>query len=504
MLIDSPTSRASLRRGEEAVDFFVMATVPSSFVFNKGDELRPTDIADGLRQFAILDHAFDVQIFKGDDAIFSYQSFAQFVVKVPALIGYLVVQPGDLEALLLPIGRSLDLARQSPLRSSKSFLGLSQVLGIINLFAGTEGGKVLDTQVDADMPTVIVRFVYLKLALYRDVILTALGFRDGTVFHLAFDGSVEDSLDPAHLGQVDFRAFDFEALRVSDRLFSSLGFELGVFGPTLKEVGVGFVQVLNFRLQNLTISLLKPFGLRLTFKLCDLFLDRVIAQATARFFVMGFASSQTPIVDKPSVSKLDCQSVLLFSIRFEPILKHLFDLQYTVLPLLESQNLQLRQTCSVSRDLATASLAKGILFVADWLYSLLSERRFWLYRFVGLHQATSVHCLASLPFPKLDTRNPLAFQVSALLVVCLRHLPKPCGEILGKRLHDTDNCIPNGERLYIFSLVDWLIFHLLSYGYYTKNSRNTRQKRMSRDKSEQISPLYPQAKAQGVYGAEHI
>ena len=473
MLIDSPTARTGLRRREEAVDFLAMATIPSPFVPDKGDELRPSGIADGLCQVAILDHAFDVQIFKGDDAIFSHQSFAQFVVKVPALIGYPFVQPGDLEALLFPVGRPFDLARQSTLFSGKSFLSLSQMFGIVYLFAGAEGGKVFETQVNADMSTFIVRFVYLHLTLYRDVILTALGFRDGAIFHLAFNRTVEDGLDPTDFGQVDFRTFDFEALRVADRLFSSLGFELGVLGPTLKKILVGDVQVFDLRLQDLTIGLLKPFGLRLTFKLCDLFLDRVIAQATARFFVVGFASNQTPIVDKPSVSKLDCQSVLLFSIRFEPILKRLFDLQCTVLPLLELQNLQLRQTCSVSRDLAIASLARGILFVADWLYSLLSERRFWLYRFVGLHQATSVHGLASLPFPKLDTHNLLAFQGSTLLTVHLHHLPKPCGGISDKRLHGIDNCTPNGERFYTFSLVDWLIFHSLSCSYYTKNSRNS-------------------------------
>ena len=289
MLIDNPTARAGLRRGKEAVDFFAMATIPSPFILDKGDELRPPGIRDGLRQFAIFDHALDVQVLKGDDAVLSHQSFAQFVVKVLALVGYPFKQSGDLEALLLPIGRPLGLARKPTLRSGKSFLSLSQMFGIVYLFAGTEGRKVFETQVDADMSAVIARFVYLHLTLYRDVVLTALGFRDGTVFHLAFDGPVEDSLDPADFGQIDFRPFNLEALRVADRLFGSLRFEFGVLGSTFKKVGVGCIQVYQFLLKYLTISLPQPLSLRFFLEGLQLIDSLVFAQALARLLVMRLA-----------------------------------------------------------------------------------------------------------------------------------------------------------------------------------------------------------------------
>lgn len=354
-------------------------------------------------------------------------------MKIASLVGYPFVKFGNFNPLPLPILRTFDHSGKSSLRPGKSLFGLPQMLGVFNLFARAEYSKILDTQVYPNSVTRTGWFVNLDLALNSDIVLTALGLRDGAVFHLAFNGSVDDRLDPAHFGKIDQIAIYLEALRVSDRLSGFLGFELGVFSSTFKKVDIASVKVFKFLLQDLTISLLEPFSFRVRLERFKAISQLVVGQPFTVGLIVFFPAGQAPIVHIPSVSKLDSQRLLLFGIRFETILKRLFDLQCTFSPLLKRLCQRLIQTCYVSRDLAIASLARGTLFAIDWPYSLLFALRSWLCQFGGSHPTTGVHGRALLPLRSIYSHIRLASPKPVLSTVQLPHSLKPYGDTLGKK-----------------------------------------------------------------------
>jgi hypothetical protein len=171
-------------------------TSPSRFVFDKGYELRPTCIADGLGKLVILDHARNVQRFQADATKVIDNGTTQLGGESPCadcvIFSWVAATTSlALLRLLLP----LTLRDRRRWRIFSRFSALRRCLG-------------------QAIFSVLVAIVVLDLALNADEVLAGLGFRHGTVLHLSLNASVTNDFHPAHLGKIDTVALQLEALRV--------------------------------------------------------------------------------------------------------------------------------------------------------------------------------------------------------------------------------------------------------------------------------------------------
>jgi len=250
--VDLPTRTAQLGRGEKSTYLLDLAAVPPTLVLALAHKRTPRSIRNRLGHPVVLEHPGHIQVLETDQPVPIYQAPRLLVLKVPTLVGYLLVLPGQESLHFLVALAALLASGQTALQSSQSLLCFSQVArvgdgstvnGMCVLIAVKQctvkqRGKVHQTQVDTRLTTHVDWFVYLNLALDRDEILAALGSRYGHVLHLSLDGAVKDGLDPTGLGQVDAVALDLEPLWVANGLLapSILNMQEGAVRGTL-EVG---------------------------------------------------------------------------------------------------------------------------------------------------------------------------------------------------------------------------------------------------------------------------
>ena len=168
--------RAEFGRREEAIHPQDFRTHPSRFVFDKVDELVPTGISNGFSQVVIFQHAIDVETLKGDHAEVINQGAAQFVVKVLALVGDLLMDGGYSMTSFSPAVTALDFAGKTALADLQAPFTDLEVLGLFNLFASAERGKGGQPQVNPDFVRDPLRCDMFDFALNGDEIFTGLGF----------------------------------------------------------------------------------------------------------------------------------------------------------------------------------------------------------------------------------------------------------------------------------------------------------------------------------------
>ncbi len=259
------TAIATQFRGrKEALYMCDLSASPFRLVGDEVDELRPTRITYRLRQMMIRHHAFDVQIFKGDQAVGIYQLARKLVVKIQATVSDLLM--GGSDALrrflnrviaLMPVDPKLilllgfEFSTQTALANLQCAFGVAVKLGRFNLFASGQRDKVVQAQVNAHCG--IVRSVCwisdFTFALQGDEILAALVFRDGCMIDLPFKWSVNDRLNLANFRQVDKRTSDCYPLRVANRLIVVLAMVGWIaFGHSI------FARLLAFRWQRTILA----------------------------------------------------------------------------------------------------------------------------------------------------------------------------------------------------------------------------------------------------------
>lgn len=131
------------------VDLGELATSTQSLVCQHSQELAPGGISHTLAHVTATE-ALDVQILDGDEAVLPYQAGGLLVLKVPPLVGDVLVQPPDLPAQL-PIPAAASLATGSLALEERQFLlGISEPTGVINLLARGQAGEVGQPHINAD------------------------------------------------------------------------------------------------------------------------------------------------------------------------------------------------------------------------------------------------------------------------------------------------------------------------------------------------------------------
>ena len=151
---------AQLTRGEGLSDFHDGLPVPFRLVSEHAEELRPTDIRDGLAQLAILLHVLHLQGLDPDDVVVFDDLDRYLVQEIGSLVRDLLVDAGDLPLLLLIVlrlgkcyflvqGQSLT-TREFTLFTCQLFLKRTEVTVILVHRAVRQDGEVLQPDINAD------------------------------------------------------------------------------------------------------------------------------------------------------------------------------------------------------------------------------------------------------------------------------------------------------------------------------------------------------------------
>lgn len=158
LLVDQPANVTGLRAGIESVYPFGHSTYPLALVIQKPTKHSPATITNRLSQVMVLEHPTHIQILNLDVSKLIDDSTAGLMQKVFALVGYLFVLASHKQACFLSTLASLLASAQLALQSLKSLLGLSQILRVVNLLAGTKYGKMLKPQVNSNSTRILSGF----------------------------------------------------------------------------------------------------------------------------------------------------------------------------------------------------------------------------------------------------------------------------------------------------------------------------------------------------------
>jgi len=112
--------RADLGRRVETVDHDQRSPVPGTLVLQLGKQFGPCGVRDRTSQSVVAEHVAHRQILDHDHAVngryvFANESSGQLVQMIPAPVGDPRMYTGDLHPRLVPVLRTLLLARQFPL-----------------------------------------------------------------------------------------------------------------------------------------------------------------------------------------------------------------------------------------------------------------------------------------------------------------------------------------------------------------------------------------------------
>lgn len=321
IVVDATAGATCFRGRIEAIRQQNLRPVPVGFVLAETTEHAPSAVRDALGELVVLEHARYVQVFYTYDAVLGDESVRQLMQEIGSLAGDMFMSPGDQQTCFVAIGASFLLARQTLLEFFQPSLGVFQTLGMLDLFARRQDGEVFESKVDAYGRLAVGSSRHIHFAENRCVILATLGFRDGETLRFPFQRTVENDFHPTDFRQIDAVAVELEPLGVADGLTAVTLLESRVSGPLLEIVGKGAVQILDLRLQCLTIRFPEPCVVGLAFQFRHHALEGIVAHVRVMFAVIRIARRQRPVVHETGMTELDSQSGLLLPIGVQAIAK---------------------------------------------------------------------------------------------------------------------------------------------------------------------------------------
>ena len=173
-----------------------LTTSTFRLVRQETDEHTPGRIGDTFGQVFIFNESFQIQLFEANDGILGNKFCREIVQEVFPLVGNLFMGLCDQNLRLLTSIRSFLASVESPLASSKKFLGLSEVLRVFDMVPITIRQEGFQTDVDSDFFLGVLEFFCVNfVAGERHEPFTGWSAFDGNCLDNSFDGPGQSKLE---------------------------------------------------------------------------------------------------------------------------------------------------------------------------------------------------------------------------------------------------------------------------------------------------------------------
>jgi hypothetical protein len=177
---------------------------PASFFRFAGEfpeKFRPRGISNALGQTRMVNHPVDVKVFHADHPKPINDLAALLMGKVvTSELDPLMHSCQDL-AVLAPFRSAFRKLRMLPVHFGQGFLFLAEKAGVRYFFSIAEGGKGLESHINANLSSNRAKAFRLTLARKADIPLVGTATADSAGLDLPLDLAMVDHLDGANLGE---------------------------------------------------------------------------------------------------------------------------------------------------------------------------------------------------------------------------------------------------------------------------------------------------------------
>lgn len=230
------------------------------FVRCESDQLIPRCVCNGLGEVSILEHTFNVQFLKDENAKTIDQCSAQLVSEVVSPVSDSLMDTSDNRSPVSSLNSSFRRNTEFPLRFGQRLLFLSKESGILNCLSIGKGRKLRQSTVNPGH--FIGRRKRNGLDFHGETGVPFAGgrARDRQRFDFAFNQAMQLDLDAANRGQSQLIAFDGKpGLQIGEAVVAKAGTEPRIAGflscfDTTKKGGEGVVQPPQHILQDLRVN----------------------------------------------------------------------------------------------------------------------------------------------------------------------------------------------------------------------------------------------------------
>ena len=313
---------AGFRRGEEPVNLDQGSSIPLGFVFELPDELTPSHIADSFCQAVVLDHVLDCQTLNAYHLVFVHDASRKFVLVVTSTVIDTSMHAGYTDSSLSSILGIFFLSCMPSLCFCQAFFILGIELGIADRLTSGHDHHRFETQVETNHLVYHWQGLDFILNQHGNKVAVRTIFGDGDRTGFTPFGKISMEVDIqrlVHFGKSELTILPLESIRgIGCRLGILPFLEVRIFGPSLKEVLEGSIQVAKGLLKRDRRDFREPRVLMLEIRQQSS--KSIVVELLATLFVGSRAGMQSPIVDEADTSERLSQDDPLLISRIEPIL----------------------------------------------------------------------------------------------------------------------------------------------------------------------------------------
>src|SRR5574344_1581147 len=319
LFVDIPTDITSLRGGEVSVYLHNLFAVPFRLIGEHGNETAPTCISYRFSKVMISLHSLNIQVFDTYSIIFSHKRNGTLMQIVCTAVGNLFVNSGNFESLVFKPSTAFLLARKILLCPCKFALVFPCISIVLESFSFGSDKQVLQPHIRTNRLISLFKwccvFFFCK---YRNEILSTRRFGDSNLPDFSLYFPVYAALDAFfELGYEESVISDRSKLRDGKAILRMLGFKVREFCTLLKEIGIGYFETTDSKLQGLGIYFFKPCGFFLLLKFGKILGLCVIIIAFTSKPILLFALIEKVIIHKPSATEMPCQQIGLCLVRVQ-------------------------------------------------------------------------------------------------------------------------------------------------------------------------------------------
>lgn len=320
LFVDVPTDIASLRGREESIYLDYSLTVPFSFVCQHRNKTSPACICDRLSKTMVTFHTFDIQILNANGIISSYKGYRTLMQVVCTAIGNLLVDSGNFELLVFKPSAAFLLTGKMLLCLCKAALVPLRVSVILESFSLRSNKQIFQPHIHANrLVGLCERCSIFFFCKYRNEIPSAWCLGNSYLTYFTFYLTVYATLDTLlELGNKKPIVSDMGKLWNGKAILRVLGFEVRELCTLLKEIGIGYFETTDSKLQGLGIYFFEPRCLFLLLQGSESLCLRIIVIALACKPILFLTLIEKVIVHKTGTTEVPCQQFCLFPIWVQP------------------------------------------------------------------------------------------------------------------------------------------------------------------------------------------